>query len=268
MKTVSSMALSFFFVLGALADYPKELEGILQRSAWNWAHAEMGLFTPTIKIYVWYEDIDGDGDTDLWAASEWAQNGRLGLSWEQYIWTGEEYEWKMGVWKNVPLQVAQDTGNVVEIEYDRGYPEELLEAASPQTNFAERAEALWEARDFDALGRLGGNRSRLDADDFAALLIQIELMTREDSFWPWQLSTLADKALKRGAKMEGEHFKAVYPAMVERMEQVKALCNQRRSGQTLLAKPIAPSFPGLPFLRALEADGVFLRGLPLVESKP
>ena len=28
-----------------------------------------------------------------------------------------------------------------------------------------------------------------------------------------------------------------------------------------------PSFPGLPFLRALEADGVFLRGLPLQDVK-
>lgn len=267
MKTASSLILSFVCAIGALADYPKELEGILQRSAWNWAHAEMGVFNPTIKIYVWHEDIDGDGDTDLWAASEWSQNGRLGLSWEQYIWTGEEYEWKMGVWKNVPLQVAQGTGNVVEIEYDRGYPEELLEAAGSQTNFADRAEALWEAGDFRALGSLGGKRCRLDPDDFAALLIQIELMAREDVFWPWQLSTFADKALKRGAKMEGEHFKAVYPALIERMEQVKALCEQRRSGQTLPEYRTPPSFPGLPFLRALEEDGYFLRGLPLQEVK-
>lgn len=226
----------------------------------------MGVFNPQIKMYVWYEDIDGDGDTDLWAASEWAQNGRLGLTWHPFFWTGEQYEARMENWKDVPLQVAQGTGNVVEIDYDRGYPQELLEAAKPQTNFAERAEALWEAQDFRALGDLGGKRARLDADDFAALLIQIELMAREDSFWPWHLSTLADKAVKMGAKMEGEHFKAVYPALVERMEQVKARCRQRKSGQTL-EQLDAPTFPWLPFLRAMEEDGYFLRGLPLQDSK-
>lgn len=267
MKATSSLFLSFFCVVGALADYPKEWEGVVQGCAGYFSTWEMGKFSPTIKIYVWLEDIDEDGHTDLWGTSEWGQNGRLGLIWTPFIWTGEKYEPRHEAWKNVTLNVAQGTGNVVEIEYDRGYPEELLEAARPQTNFAERAEALWEAKDFRALGDLGGKRARLDDDDFAALLIHIELTAREDAFWPWELSMCADKAVKMGAKMEGEHFKAVYPALVERMEQMKDRCRQRKSGQTL-EKLDAPTFPGLPFLRALEEDGYFLRGLPLVESKP
>lgn len=267
MKAASSLILSFFCVAGAIADYPKEWDGVARSCAGYFSTWEMGKFSPTIKIYLWLEDIDGDGHTDIWGTSEWGQNGRLGLTWTPFIWTGEQYEPRDEAWQDVPLEVAQGTGNVVEIDYQRGYPQELLEAAGPQTDFAERAEALWEAKDFGALGSLGGTRGRLDPDDFAALLIQIELMAREDSFWPWQLSTLADKALKRGAKMEGEHFKAVYPALIERMEQVKALCEQRRSGQTLPENRTPPTFPGLPFLRALEEDGFFLRGLPLQDLK-
>lgn len=89
-------------------------------------------------------------------------------------------------------------------------------------------------------------------------------MAYEDYLLPWDV----DKALKRDVKMEGKHFKAVYPSMVEHMDQVKSTSRRRQPGETLPAKPPVPLFPGLPFLRALEEDGVFLRGLPLVESKP
>lgn len=264
MKATSSLLLSFFFAVGAMADYPEEWEGILQGCAWNWSQAEMGKFSPTIKIYVWYEDIDGDGDTDLWVSNEWGQNGRAGLTWIPYFWTGQEYERRWKAWKDVPLAVAQGTGNVVEIEYERGYPQELLDEAKPQTNFAERVESLWEAKDFNALRSLERNRRRLDPDDLAALLIRTELMAGEDLLWSWDI----DKVLKIGAKMGGEHFKAVYPALVERMGTVKSMCRQRKLGQMPPDKSAIPSFPGLAFLRALEEDGYFLRGLPLVESKP
>ena len=193
----------------------------------------------------------------------------MGLTWHPFFWTGEQYEARTKEWKNVPLWVAQDTGNVVEIDYERGYSQELLDEASPQTNFADRVEALWEANDTHALRRLAYNRRRLDPEDLAALLIQAELDARAGPDWVPVAST--DKALELGAKMEGEHFKAVYSALAGRMEQVKSLCHerilQRRAGQMAPVRPTPPSFPGLPFLRALEADGVFLRGLPLQEVK-
>ena len=52
------------------------------------------------------------------------------------------------------MQVAQGTGNVVEIDYERGYSQELLDEARPQTNFVERVETLWAAKDYGILGRL------------------------------------------------------------------------------------------------------------------
>ena len=112
--------------------------------------------------------------------------------------------------------------------------------------------------------RLEHNRKLLDPEDIAALLIRIERTAQEDHLLPWD----ADKAVKMGAKMEGEHFKAVYSALAERMATVKSTSRRRQPGQTLPEKPTPPTFPGLPFLRALEEDGYFLRGLPLVESKP
>ena len=265
MKTVSSLILSFFFAIGAIADYPKEWEGVLGSCAWFFYPSEMGVFSPRIKMYVWSEDIDGDGDTDIWVSSEWGQNGRLGLTWYPFFWTGEGYELRPDDWKDVPLQVAQSTGNVVEIDYARGYSEELLDEAKPQTNFPERVEPLWAAKDYWTLGRLALNRRRLDPDDLAALLIQTELMTRWASASP---PASMKKALDIGAKMESEHFKAVYPALVERMAQMKSMYSQRQSEPMRSTYPTAPSFPSLPFLRALEEDGYFLRGLPLVESKP
>ena len=36
MKATSSLLLSIFLAAGAFADYPKELEGILQSAAWAW----------------------------------------------------------------------------------------------------------------------------------------------------------------------------------------------------------------------------------------
>ena len=266
MKTASSLLLSFFCVVGAMADYPKAWEGALYSCSWFWYLEEIGVFNPRIKMYVWCEDIDEDGDTDLWVSSEWGQNGRMGLTWTPFFWTGEEYEANMKVWKDVPLQVAQSTGNVVEIDYERGYGEELLGVAKPQTNFADRVEALWEAKDFHALWRLAHNRRRLDPEDFAALLIQTELDACQAPNCP--PSGSMEKVLELGAKMEGEHFKAVYPGMAERMENVKSMSRRRQPGQTLQEKPTPPTFPGLPFLRALEEDGYFLRGLPLSESKP
>jgi hypothetical protein len=269
MKTACSLLLSFVCAVGAFADYPEEWKGALQCCSWFSYLEERGVFSPRIKMYVWCEDIDGDGDTDIWVSDEWAQNGRLGLTWHPFFWTGEEYELRPDDWKDVPLQVAQGTGNVVEIDYERGYGEELLDVAKPQTNFADRVEALWEAKDFHSLWRMTYNRRRLDPGDLAALLIQAELDARASPDWVPLAST--DKALELGAKMEGKHFKAVYPALVERMEEVKSLCRecsqQRRSGQTPPARPTPPSFPGLPFLRALEEDGFFLRGLPLQDVK-
>lgn len=269
MKATSSLLLSFFCAVGAMAEYPKEWEGVLYNCSWFDYPSEMGVFSPRIKMYVWCEDIDGDGDTDLWVSDEWAQNGRLGLTWIPFIWTGKEYEQRSSEWKDVPLHVAQGTGNVVEIDYERGYGEELLEVAKPQTNFADRVEALWEANDTHALRRLAYNRCRLDPEDLAAILIQVELDARAGPDWVPVAST--DKALELGAKMEGEHFKAVYPDLAGRMEQVKSLFHERislrRAGQLAPVRPPAPSFPGLSFLRALEEDGVFLRGLPLQDVK-
>ncbi len=268
MKTVCSLLLSLFCAAGALADYPKEWEGVLDSCAWFFYPSETGVFSPRIKMYVWREDIDGDGDTDLWVSNEWGQNGRLGLTWHPFFWTGEQYEVRMEGWKDVPLQVAQGTGNVVEIDYERGYSQELLDEARPQTNFAERVETLWAAKDYGILGRLELNRRHLDPDDLAALLIRTELTAHWGGVPP---PRSMEKALEIGAKTEGEHFKAVYPHLVEYMEEVKSLGReyslQRRAGQMPPGRPTPPSFPGLPFLRALEADGFFLRGLPLQDLK-
>ena len=226
MKTASSLILSLCCVAGAFADYPREWEGILEGCSWHFYTWEIGVFSPRIKMYVWREDIDGDGDTDLWVSNEWGQNGRLGLTWHPFFWTGEQYEARMEGWKDVPLQVAQGTGNVVEIDYERGYSQELLDEAKPQTNFVERVEALWESKNLLALWRLEHNRKLLDPDDFAALLIRIERMAYEDYLLPWDV----DKALKMGAKVEGEHFKAVYPSMEEHMAQVKSTSRKRQPG--------------------------------------
>ena len=59
-----------FCAVGALSDYPKELEGVLHGAAWAWYVQETGVFNPRIKIYVWYEDIDGDVE-ELLADAPW-----------------------------------------------------------------------------------------------------------------------------------------------------------------------------------------------------